>query len=182
MVSTMQHYFKKLIVLLLISITQSANGEVNYLKNLILHDKPIVHREISFEDSVGKTINNIDLKGHITVIYFFASWCGDCIKELEEIDKLSKKFNSDKLLIFPLSEDFKQKDAVIASIQNGKKPGLSLYFDTKNNLMTYLNIRSIPTTIILNEDTDEVVRIVGRTKWNDQYILGLLTKYIDKIK
>ena len=178
----MSHITNKIAMLFLILITFEARGEANFLKNMTTHDKPLRHEEIKFEDSDGKMINTESMSKNIVILYFFASWCEECIKELEQLENVKLHYKKESLIIVPISEDYKLKENVLKAIGNEKKEHLAIYFDKKNKLLKQLNIFSLPTSLILNEDGDELIRIVGRVNWKEPYILALLTKYIDKIK
>lgn len=53
----------------------------------------------------GSTFSNADLKGHTTLIDFWATWCGPCRGEMPYLHKAWKEFHSKGLQIVSLSFD-----------------------------------------------------------------------------
>ncbi|MCB9261762.1 MAG: TlpA family protein disulfide reductase [Flavobacteriales bacterium] len=48
----------------------------------------------------GDSINSADLLGKTIVLNVWATWCPSCIKEMPELNKLHKKYESDTALVF----------------------------------------------------------------------------------
>jgi thiol-disulfide isomerase/thioredoxin len=42
----------------------------------------------------GRPINNADLRGHVVVLAFWATWCGPCHAELPEVERVYARFKS----------------------------------------------------------------------------------------
>ncbi len=60
--------------------------------------KPIA--SFSFSTIEGKRIDSKDLKGKIVVINIWATWCGMCIKEIPELNRLKEKYKNDSDVVF----------------------------------------------------------------------------------
>ena len=48
----------------------------------------------------GKTIKSEELKGKIVVINIWATWCGSCIAEIPQLNKLAEKYQHDSSIVF----------------------------------------------------------------------------------
>ena len=48
----------------------------------------------------GVEINQKDLEGKITVINVWATWCGNCLNEMDELNQLADKYAQDKDVVF----------------------------------------------------------------------------------
>ena len=48
----------------------------------------------------GTTIHSEELKGKIVVINIWATWCGMCIKEIPELNRLKEKYKNDSAVVF----------------------------------------------------------------------------------
>jgi len=65
----------------------------------------------------GKTVTSSDLKGKITVINFWATWCGPCRKELPDLNKFYEKYKNDpNIVILTMATD--EESTPTAVIEN----------------------------------------------------------------
>lgn len=53
----------------------------------------------------GETIHSEALKGKIVVINIWATWCGMCIKEIPELNRLQEKYKNDSEVVFVAFSD-----------------------------------------------------------------------------
>ncbi|WP_435139050.1 redoxin domain-containing protein [Formosa sp. A9] len=107
----------------------------------------------------GKTISLYDVKGKVTIIDFWAAWCGPCRRENPNLVKLYKQYHDKGLEILGVSLDGtpRQQDAKAEWIKAITKD--SLTWNHMSNLAYFndpiakkFNIRSIPATYILNAE------------------------------
>ena len=55
--------------------------------------------DFSVELLNGKTVKLSDYKGKIVFLNFWASWCGPCVGEMPDIQKLSENYSSDLVVL-----------------------------------------------------------------------------------
>lgn len=54
----------------------------------------------------GKTITEEDLKGKITVVNVWATWCHNCLNEIEDLNSLAQKYkDDDEVLLIAVSDE-----------------------------------------------------------------------------
>ena len=116
---------------------------------------------IVLQDQYGKKHNLADYKGKVVVINFWATWCGYCVRELPDFEKVYKEFGSNT------------KDVVILGIAGPKsklnannvdvsKEEITAFLKKKN--ITYptlmdetgktfddYGVRAFPTTYVINK-------------------------------
>jgi thiol-disulfide isomerase/thioredoxin len=63
----------------------SANAAANESSAASLYDK-------TFPDATGKMHPMSELKGHLVVVNFWATWCVPCVKEIPELSKISSGY------------------------------------------------------------------------------------------
>lgn len=108
----------------------------------------------SAPDPNGKEIALNDIKGKVTIIDFWASWCKPCRRENPNVVKLYEKYHDKGLEIISVSLDKEgQKNRWIKAIEDD-----NLTWHNISNLKFWsdpiakmYNVRSIPATFILDE-------------------------------
>ena len=65
---------------------------------------PAVLPELTMQTLDGRTITSEDLRGKVTLVNFWATWCGPCRAEIPDLIRLQERY-SDRLQIIGVSED-----------------------------------------------------------------------------
>ncbi len=107
----------------------------------------------------GTEITLSKVRGKVTIIDFWAAWCGPCRKENPNVVKVYKKYHDKGLEIVGVSLDGnpRQKDAKKEWLNAIEKDGLTWYQVSNLNyfkgpVAKKYNIRSIPATFILDSE------------------------------
>jgi thiol-disulfide isomerase/thioredoxin len=103
--------------------------------------------ELKLETLDGKFFTNKDLKNGITIIEFWATWCGPCRATHETLSKFSK--DNPKINVLAISSE--EMDLIKNYSQKEKKSFIILR-DVDNKIHSYFSVYSIPTTILLNKE------------------------------
>ncbi|APY06933.1 hypothetical protein BWZ20_00850 [Winogradskyella sp. J14-2] len=107
----------------------------------------------------GERVSLNDLKGKVTIIDFWAAWCGPCRRENPNVVKIYEQYHDKGLEIIGVSLDGapNQKDPKKAWLDAIEKDGLKwnhvsslMYFN--DPVAKQYNITSIPATYILDEE------------------------------
>jgi thiol-disulfide isomerase/thioredoxin len=69
-----------------------------------LYRNPATVGDFTVRDLEGRTISSASLRGKVTVINFWATWCGPCRSEIPELIEFQKHY-ADELVVVGLSID-----------------------------------------------------------------------------
>ena len=155
---------------------QQVLSETNYLKNIVVHEKPIDIKELKFKDF---NLNDVDLtgkKGNIMILNFWATWCVPCKKEMPSLEKLSKEYP--EIIIYPVNLEKPNQVKTLKFFADLEISKLNIYFDPNFSLVKLLNMRGVPTTILIDKNGREFGRVIGEIDFFDKTFINLLKKYL----
>ena len=104
--------------------------------------------------------------GKVTLVHFWAVWCGPCRMELPGFVKFAKENESEKLRWVAVAND-PSFDVVDEHL---RKEGIAMesLLDPKGASLNAWKVDAIPTTIVLDGSGRELARYVGAHNWNDR--------------
>ena len=120
----------------------------------------------SWKDSTGATITFDSFRGKLTVINFWATWCGPCRKEMPDLIALSHEYASKNVRFLGVAEDrgVDVADVVRTYVSEHNVPYQNLLGNDEMD-DAFGNPRAIPTTFIVDAGGNIVQTLVGmRTK------------------
>lgn len=150
--------FKSKLVLILVFIimsfsvfaAKSNKKEDVKMPNIVLYDQ------------YGKKHNIEEYKGKVVVINFWATWCGYCVQEMPEFEKVYKEFGSNKKDVIilgvagPKSKENQnnvdvEKDKVISFLKKKNITYPTLMDEAGKSFDDY-KVRALPMTYVINKD------------------------------
>ena len=149
--------------------------------------KPTQAFDFTAMDKDGKTVRLSDFKGKKVYINMWASWCGPCIREIPELEKVYQKLKDKNDIVFlsmtsPNDAVFKNQNPQDKSkdviLKKAQELGVTypVLFDVNDRFIINYAIRSFPTHILINSDGTFETRIAGAV--NEE----TLTKELEKLK
>ena len=157
-------------------ITKNLFASDDFSKNIVIHEKPKVIKELKFLDFNLQDVDLTNKKGNIMIINFWASWCLPCRKEMPSLEKLSQKYPTIKVYAINMekpnklrAKDFFKSIGVMS---------LDIYFDPDFKLVKQFQMRGLPTTILIDKNGQEFGRIIGEIDFTNKDFIELLKRYI----
>ena len=104
---------------------------------------------VPLTDASTATLSELLKEYDLVVLNVFASWCGPCEREFPQMEAVYQA-NKDKMIIVSVSGGPKDTLEIIADYKASH--GLSFPMGLTGSELSFLNIRSFPTTIMIDRD------------------------------
>ncbi|MEL6299835.1 MAG: TlpA disulfide reductase family protein [Pseudomonadota bacterium] len=124
--------------------------------------------EVSFKGPDGSLVKPADLKGKVTLMNLWATWCAPCRKEMPDLNALQKMLGGDDFEVVAVSLDRGSDAKPKAFLKEIGADALAFYHDPSARLGTKLKIIGLPATILLDREGRIVGRLVGPAKWDGE--------------
>ena len=162
------------LVLTACSKTQSNSSKQNNSSSSSSTEEKKTTQAFDFSaiDKDGKTVKLSDYKGKKVYINVWASWCGPCIREMPELEKVYQKLKDKEDVVFlsitsPSDDEFKNQspqDKDKATIlAKAKELGVTypVLFDVNDRFLINYTVRSFPTHVFINSDGTIANKVSG---------------------
>jgi thiol-disulfide isomerase/thioredoxin len=128
--------------------------------------------EGTLTDLSEKELNLDKLRGKITVINYWASWCGPCVTELPTLQKLRSL--RPRLNIVTVSIDTKKDEADLKTflVEQGLPDNFPVYFDKTESMKKTLKTKGLPTSYVIGKDGQVLYQFIGDADWSSKTALA----------
>jgi len=152
-------------------IAAAAEG---WLQNYRKTDPPAPAPEAVFTDPDGGEITLARFGGKLVVLNFWATWCAPCRREMPSLDRLQGLLGGDRLEVVALSIDRGGAERVDPFFEEHGIGRLKRYLDPRNAVGGAMNVRILPTTVLVDAEGREIGRLEGPAEWDAPEILAFL--------
>lgn len=121
----------------------------------------------------GKTFALQSLKGKVIVLDFWATWCGPCREQHPLFEKVKQQFKGDDRVAF-LEVNGDDDHSLVAPFLEQQKWSKDVLFE--DGLSRVLDVKDIPTTVLLDRSGEVYSKMVG---FNPSNFVALLTSRIE---
>ena len=157
-----------------------SNLSYSYENNqLLLHNPAKKINFFDLETLDGKKIEVADklIKKKLILVNFWATWCPPCIKEIPDLLNLKKRFQRDIEIIF-VSVDANPTKVIPKFLKKNELENFQTYIDKKLNLTKKLEVKVMPTTLVIADGPYELSRVEGYIDWLNKELLTELEELL----
>ena len=167
----------RFIIIFIFFFSNAIAGEVPNLKNIVINEKLKRYDDLTFLDADNNQISIKNYKGNLILLNFWATWCSPCKEEMPSLNNLQKKKDLNNLKIFPINIGKDNLEKSLNFFENLNIKDLKIYFDSPISLAKKLQLRGIPTSILINKDGFEFARIIGSIDFENENFIKWLSGY-----
>ena len=163
-------------IILFLFILLISNLSHSYENNqLLLHNPPKKVDYLKFNTLDKKEIDIFQKSDNnkLYLLNFWATWCPPCIKEIPELVKLKKKYK-DSIEVLFISVDSNPEKVIPKFLKKNRFKKLRILIDNKLVITKKLEVKIMPTTLIIEKNMNELSRVEGNINWLDNKILEQL--------
>jgi len=124
-----------------------------------LFRNPTTVGDFTIRDLDGRTISSAALRGKVTVINFWATWCGPCRAEIPDLVALQEKYK-DTLQVIGISQD-EAPPEVVKRFTADHKINYPVVMMTAELEKLFPGVVALPTSYVLDRDARIVQKHVG---------------------
>ena len=160
----------KKIILFFVVIAGGLLGLYMYKKYKVAPTLAILKQELFNEKGEKLTLSSN--QGKPMIISYYASWCGDCLKEMKELNEVRDTALADIAVICITDENIEK----LISFKTKYAYPFSFYRIGKR--FSDIEIYTIPVTYLINSRGEVVYNKVGAIRWKDPSFLQYAKKQL----
>ena len=150
-----------------------SNLSYSYENNqLLLHNPAKKINFFELETLDGKKIEVAEklIEKKLILVNFWATWCPPCIKEIPDLINLKERFEREIEIIF-VSVDANPTKVIPKFLKKNELKNFQTYIDKKLNLTKKLDVKVMPTTLVITEGPYELSRVEGYIDWLNKELI-----------
>lgn len=122
-------------------------------------DEKLIAPDFELETLDKTTIKLSDLRDKNVILNFWATWCGFCVEEMPDLQKLQEKYKDEDLLILAVNVG-ETKEEVLEFVEENNLE-LQVVLDKDMSIANTYGVRSFPSTLTINKKGEAVASHIG---------------------
>lgn len=157
-------------------------GYPRLIENNLTHKENKVVPEFKLQMLDGNLVTSFELKEKVVILDFWATWCGPCIKQFPEMQKLYEKYKDNPNVSFIAVNTGWRKDSIekVQTFVETNPYSFPVAYDSAAIVTEQMGVRSVPHIILL--DKQGKIRIEHKGSWGKSgYFISNMSKHIEKL-
>jgi thiol-disulfide isomerase/thioredoxin len=167
----------RFLILFIFLNTNVFASDVFDIKNIVIHKTPKTYDNIIFLDKNDHEINIKNFDGNLIILNFWATWCEPCKEEMPSLDRLQANPMLINLKVVAINIGKENKNKVNKFFEDLNIKNFQPYFDPPITLAKKFSLRGVPTSILINKNSQEFARIIGSINFDDKKFIDWLKTY-----
>lgn len=120
----------------------------------------------SLPDLDGRTVTLVSLRGRVVLLYFWATWCSYCVRELPStMEALQRRYRDQGLTVLAVS--FEEPPDTVKNWVRSRGLSMPVLLDRAGDVSGDYRVTATPTAVLLDREGRVVGRAVGTRPWTD---------------
>ncbi len=132
--------------------------------------------DLRFSAADGSPRTLADYPGKAVVLNLWATWCIPCVREMPALDDLAHLVGRDDIVVLPVSSDRGGAAVVQRFFAEHGIRNLPVLLDPMSALAHDLDVRGIPTTLLIDRNGYEVGVLEGAADWSSPDAVTVVRK------
>jgi peroxiredoxin len=120
----------------------------------------------------GDTVRMADLRGHVVVVNFWATWCPPCLEEMPAMERLYRQQKDAGFTLVAVSVDGDPK--LVGPFVAKHKFTFPIALDAKMDLANSYTVRALPSSFVIARDGNLAALAIGPRHWDSDAAHSLI--------
>jgi peroxiredoxin len=119
---------------------------------------------LALPDLDGRSVSLASLRGDVVLLYFWATWCPYCRRELPTtVEELARRYRDRRLTVLAVNIE-EGRDKVLPWV---RQHGITMpvLLDTDGEVTSEYRVTATPTAVLVDREGKTVARAVGTRHW-----------------
>ncbi|TAK48180.1 MAG: TlpA family protein disulfide reductase [Xanthobacteraceae bacterium] len=141
---------------------------------IVRHDSPRPLPQLAFDARGGETVTLDSLRGRLTVLHLWASWCASCRTEFPSLLKFQDTFAARHVALVTVSIDRLGWPIIDRTLNELSAHALPVFLDRERQVPAAVGAFGLPTSLIIDAEGGEIARAPGPLDWDAPEVTALI--------